>query len=96
MGYARGVSRFIVFVLWLGAVALTAQAPQVPAAVSPFPRGLSGTIAFQSDLRSAGNPDGRIRIYTMDLATGAKDEDFGPYILQSHVALLQSLPPSSR
>lgn len=48
-----------------------AQAPQLPAAVSPFPRGLSGTIAFQSDLRSAGNPDGHVRLYTLDLATGA-------------------------
>ena len=49
----------------------SAQAPQVPAAISPFPRGLSGTIAFQSDLRSPGNPDGRIRIYTINLGTGA-------------------------
>jgi TolB protein len=48
----------------------SAQAPQVPAAVSPFPRGLTGVIAFQSDLRSPANPDGRIRLYTIDLATG--------------------------
>jgi Tol biopolymer transport system component len=51
--------------------ASAAQTPQLPSAVSPFPRGLSGTIAFQSDFRSSGNPDGRIRIYTLDLATGA-------------------------
>jgi Tol biopolymer transport system component len=44
--------------------------PQLPTAVSPFPRGLLGTIAFQSDFRSAGNPDGHVRIYTLDLATG--------------------------
>lgn len=47
-----------------------AQSTPVPAAVSPFPRGLSGTIAFQSDFRSSSNPNGRIRIYTIDLATG--------------------------
>lgn len=41
-----------------------------PAAVSPFPRGLSGTLAFQSDARSATNPNGRTKIYTIDLATG--------------------------
>lgn len=42
-----------------------------PAAVSPFPSGLSGTLAFQSDTRSAANPDGRVRLYTIDLASGA-------------------------
>jgi TolB protein len=41
-----------------------------PSAVSPFPRGLSGTLAFQSDVRSATNPNGRTKIYTIDLATG--------------------------
>ena len=41
-----------------------------PAAVSPFPRGLSGILAFQSDARSATNPNGRTKIYTVDLATG--------------------------
>ena len=41
-----------------------------PAAVSPFPRGLSGTIAFQSDARAASNPTGRVRLYTIDLSTG--------------------------
>lgn len=41
-----------------------------PTAVSPFPRGLSGTIAFQSDARSASNPTGRVRLYTIDLSTG--------------------------
>src|SRR5688500_16185453 len=42
-----------------------------PAAASPFPRELSGTLAFQSDARSASNPDGRARLYTIDLASGA-------------------------
>lgn len=42
-----------------------------PAAVAPFPRGLSGTLAFQSDARSAANPNGRTKIYTIDLTTGA-------------------------
>ena len=41
-----------------------------PAAVSPFPRGLSGTIAFQSDAPSASNPNGRTRLYTIELSTG--------------------------
>jgi TolB protein len=42
-----------------------------PAAASPFPRGLSGTVAFQSDARSASNPNGRVRLYTIDLSSGA-------------------------
>jgi TolB protein len=42
-----------------------------PGAVTPFPRGLSGTLAFQSDTRSASNPNARVRLYTIDLATGA-------------------------
>lgn len=41
-----------------------------PAAVSPFPRGLSGTLAFQSDIKTSSNPNGRIKIYTIDLAAG--------------------------
>lgn len=53
--------------LWLCATSAVAQ----PQAVSPFPRGLTGTLVFQSDARSAGNPNGRVKIYTIDLATGA-------------------------
>ena len=41
-----------------------------PAAVSPFPTGLTGTIAFQSDVRAASNPNGRVRLYTIELSTG--------------------------
>ena len=41
-----------------------------PVAVSPFPSGLSGTLAFQSDVTSPSNPNGRVKIYTIDLATG--------------------------
>ena len=41
-----------------------------PSAVSPFPRDLSGTLAFQSDVRTASNPNGRVKLYTIDLATG--------------------------
>jgi Tol biopolymer transport system component len=52
--------------LWLTASAAEAQ----PTAVSPFPRGLSGTIAFQSDARGQTNPNGRVKIYTIDLASG--------------------------
>jgi TolB protein len=47
-----------------------AAAGAQPAAVSPFPRGLSGTLAFQSDARSAANADGRTKIYNIDLSTG--------------------------
>jgi Tol biopolymer transport system component len=46
------------------------QAVAQPTAVSPFPSGLSGSIAFQSDARSAANPNGRVKIYTIDLSNG--------------------------
>ena len=49
---------------------LSAQPPAVPAAVSPFPTGLSGTLAFMSDRRGPDNPDGRNHIFTIDLASG--------------------------
>ena len=52
--------------LSLAASAVDAQ----PAAVSPFPTGLSGTLAFQSDVTTPSNPNGRTKIYTLDLATG--------------------------
>jgi TolB protein len=41
-----------------------------PTAISPFPRGLSGTLVFQSDARSPTNPNGRVKIYTIDLSNG--------------------------
>ncbi|HYE89084.1 MAG TPA: hypothetical protein VEA16_22190 [Vicinamibacterales bacterium] len=41
-----------------------------PEAVSPFPRGLEGTLAFQSDVRTASNPNGRVKIYSIDLGNG--------------------------
>ena len=50
-------------------VSLQAQGA-APKAVSPFPSGLSGTLVFQSDLRSADNPDSRNHLFTIDLATG--------------------------
>src|SRR5687768_10118363 len=56
-------------VVVLLAMAASRAAAQ-PTAVSPFPRGLSGTIAFQSDVRSSINPNGRKKIYTIDVATG--------------------------
>jgi TolB protein len=52
--------------LWLAASAAGAQ----PAAVSPFPRGLSGALAFQSDVRTPANPNSRVKIYSIDLSTG--------------------------
>src|SRR4029450_9662129 len=46
------------------------QAPALPGAVSPFPPGLSGTLAFMSDRRAAENPAGRTQRFTTDLASG--------------------------
>lgn len=47
------------------------QGQAQPAAVSPFPRDLTGTLVFQSDVATAGNPNGRNKIYAITLATGA-------------------------
>jgi TolB protein len=55
----------------LFAATLSAQAPNGPSSAKPFPTGLTGTLAFQSDVRGADNPDGRNHIFTIDLATGA-------------------------
>src|SRR5918992_3153120 len=46
------------------------QTPAVPSAVTPFPQGLTGTLAFMSDRRAPDNPDGRNHLFTIDLATG--------------------------
>ena len=53
-------------VLLVPALSASAQ----PTAVSPFPRGLSGVLAFQSDAPSPANPNGRVRLYTIDLSSG--------------------------
>jgi Tol biopolymer transport system component len=42
-----------------------------PTSISPFPRELSGTLAFQSDKVTNANPNGRVRLYTINLASGA-------------------------
>lgn len=59
----------------IGAIALLCVAVSTvdaqPAAVSPFPSGLSGTVAFQSDARSSSNPNGRVKLYTLNLSSGA-------------------------
>ena len=60
--------RIIAALALLSAIATTADAQ--PAAVSPFPQGLTGTLAFQSDARSASNPNGRVKLYTIDLSSG--------------------------
>jgi Tol biopolymer transport system component len=49
---------------------VSSRAGAQPAAVSPFPRGLSGTLAFQSDARTPNSADGRVRLYTLALDTG--------------------------
>ena len=46
------------------AAAALGAAPDAPASVSPFPAGLTGMVAFQSDF------DGRSRLYPLDLASG--------------------------
>src|SRR6187397_3215525 len=51
------------------AVARSAQAG--PSLARPFPTGLTGTLAFQSDRPGPDNPDGRSHIFTIDLATGS-------------------------
>ena len=56
--------------LLLTLLVLQPQTPALPAVVKPFPTGLSGTLVFQSDLRGPGNPEGRSRIYTLDLSKG--------------------------
>lgn len=65
------MARLIVVILLLSFGGLAAQAPVAPRVVTPFPSGLTGTLVFQSDLASPDNPQGRTRIYTMNLATGA-------------------------
>lgn len=57
--------------LVVSCAAVPAFAQNGPSPVTPFPRGLSGTIAFQSDVRTASNPNGRVKIYTLDLSNGA-------------------------
>ena len=63
-------SRTLVVVALLSWTAAAVHAQPGPSAVSPFPRGLSGTLAFQSDARSAGNPNGRVKVYALDLSNG--------------------------
>ena len=55
----------------LFAATVSAQSgSSVPSGVSPFPTGLAGTLVFQSDKPAPDNPDGRIHIFTIDLASG--------------------------
>lgn len=71
MTFAAYTMRRLLFGLVMCSVTvLHGQAPALPSAVSPFPSGLNGTLAFQSDRRSPDNPDGRNHIFTIDLASG--------------------------
>lgn len=63
--------RLVVVILLLSCAGLAAQGPATPQVVAPFPKGLTGTLIFQSDLAGPDNPQGRTRIYTLNLATGA-------------------------
>src|SRR5215210_4765487 len=65
------MKRIAITLALLFAVSSAALAQSGPTAVSPFPRGLSGTLAFQSDVRTTANPNGRVKIYTINLASGA-------------------------
>lgn len=65
------MARLIAVLLLLSCASPSAQAPAVPRVAAPFPAGFSGTLVFQSDLAGPDNPQGRTRIYTMNLATGA-------------------------
>lgn len=58
----------LVSALLLAASSLQGSAQ--PSAVTPFPTGLSGTLAFMSDRRGPENPDGRNHIFTLDLQSG--------------------------
>ncbi len=49
----------------------SSQAAATPQVAAPFPKGLSGTLVFHSDRAGADNPQGRSRIYTLNLASGA-------------------------
>ena len=62
------IGRLLIAVVLSGAT-LVGQASVVPATVTPFPSGLTGTLVFSSDLRGPDNPDGRNHIFTLDLAT---------------------------
>lgn len=58
-------------VLALALLLLSArEAVAQPSAVSPFPRGFEGTLAFQSDARGQSNPNGKNKLYTIDLSSG--------------------------
>lgn len=62
--------RFLIAAV-LFAATRSGETSAVPAAVKPFPAGLSGTLVFQSDIGGPDNPQGRAHLYTIDLATGA-------------------------
>jgi Tol biopolymer transport system component len=51
-------------------LSLVSVAGAQPTAVSPFPRDMAGTIAFQSDARTPDNPNGKNKLYTIELASG--------------------------
>jgi Tol biopolymer transport system component len=60
--------------LLISAVGLLAtlgtQTSAVPSAATPFPSGLSGTLAFHSDRGGPDNPDHRNHLFTIDLGSG--------------------------
>jgi TolB protein len=62
------IGRLLITIVLSGAT-LAGQASVSPATVTPFPSGLTGTLAFSSDIRGPDNPDGRNHIFTLDLAT---------------------------
>lgn len=65
------IGRLLASALLFGSSSLIGQTSPVPAAATPFPAGLSGTLVFQSDLRAPDNPDSRSHIFSIDLASRA-------------------------
>ena len=63
--------RMLALIVLLGMGNAVAQTPATPRVVAPFPPGLTGALVFQSDLASPENPQGRTRLYTLNLASGA-------------------------
>lgn len=64
---------------WLGRLLIAAllcsttlhgQATAPPAILGPYPKGLAGTLVFQSDKPGPDNPEARAHLFTLDLSSG--------------------------
>lgn len=75
---ARGAS--VALLLAVASTLTRAQSPRLPAIVTPFPAGLTGTMVFESDI--AGRPG----LYTLDLAKGVVARLTGDSNVSEHTA----------